>query len=201
MENTTHSYKKIAAVALFVTVATQILYLALLTDVDTVEGWPTRSIIWTVETLSFTALAVAAFAAMTQNGNNRLIFSAIAVSGLFNALQAGIGLSMFLPPAEAGEAGELLGQTVLIAAFLFYFLAKVLTGFAGILLGLSMFRSGTGAVKLVGIVTVLISVPAMLINIYAMPSGFDLSVLLPAGASGTLATLFLAISIWMGAKD
>ncbi len=195
MTTTTSHYRRIVAILLIVTVASQIAYLALLKDVGIVEGWPLRSTIWTIETVVFSLLAVAALAALAGGERHRLVWATIAVSGLFNALQAGIGLSMFLPPSQAGDGGKLLFDTVLAGAFLFFFLAKVLIGLASAILGFALFQQASAAGKIIGVLALLGGGAAVALNIVAMPQG--LALVFPAGAAGTVATLTLAIATWM----
>lgn len=195
MFTTAPQYRRFVAILLLITVASQIAYLALLRDVGIVEGWPLRSIIWTIETVTFSLLAVAALAALASGERHRLVWAAVAVSGIFNALQAGMGLSMFLAPTQAGDAGKLLFDTVLAGAFLFFFLAKVLIGVASVFLGFALFQQASTASKIIGVLSVLGGVAAVALNIFALPQG--LALVFPAGAAGTLATLTLAIATWM----
>lgn len=195
MEQSARSNIKTVAITLLITVITQILYVALLAEVGIVEGWPLRSSIWTVETVTFTLLSVAGLAALVSDAHHRLVWAALALSGIFNALQAGIGLSMFLPATEQAGSDSALMSTILVGAFLFFFLAKALIGMAGIGLGLSLVRSGGGAAKAVGGLAILTGAIGAAANIIAMPLGMDL--VFAAGAAGTVATLFTAIAAWM----
>ena len=195
MEQSARSNIKTVAITLLITVITQILYVALLAEVGIVEGWPLRSSIWTVETVTFAVLSVAGLAALVSDARHHLVWAALALSGIFNALQAGIGLSMFLPATEQAGSDSALMSTILAGAFLFFFLAKALIGMAGIGLGLSLVRSGGGAAKAVGGLAILTGAIGAAANIIAMPLGMDL--VFAAGAAGTLATLFTAIAAWM----
>lgn len=199
MTATAPHYRRIVAILLLVTVASQIAYLALLKDVGLIEGWPLRSIIWTIETVVFSLLAVSALAVLASGERHRLVWAAIAVSGVFNAIQAGMGLSMFLPPTQAGDAGKLLFDTVLAGAFLFFFLAKLLLGVASAMLGVALFQKGGVADKIIGVIAVMAGIVAVALSAVALPQG--LALVFPAGAAGTVATLMLAIGTWMvGAK-
>lgn len=195
MFTTASQYRKLTAILLLVTVASQIVYLVMLKDVGLVEGWPLRSVIWTIETVTFSLLAVAALAVLASGERHRLIWAAIAVSGVFNAIQAGIGLSMFLPPTQAGDAGKLLFDTVLAGAFLFFFLAKVLLGVASAMLGAALFGAGGTLSKIIGALSVIAGIAAVALNAVALPQG--LALVFPAGAAGTVATLMLAIATWV----
>ena len=200
MFTTAPQYRRFVAILLLITVASQIAYLALLRDVGIVEGWPLRSIIWTIETVTFSLLAVAALAALASGERHRLVWAAVAVSGIFNALQAGMGLSMFLAPTQAGDTGKLLFDTVLAGAFLFFFLAKVLIGVASAMLGVALFQQGSGLGKIMGVLSVIAGIAAVALNTLALPQG--LAMVFPAGAAGTVATVMLAIATWRvgGAK-
>lgn len=193
--NRLFSNSRTVALTMLITVASQILYIGTLAGVGIVEGWPLRSSIWTVETVAFTIMAVAAFAAMVDDAPRRVIWAALALSAVFNAIQAGIGLSMFLPATEAGESFAPLMQTILLGAFMFYFLAKVLIGIAGVGLGISLWREGNGGAKAAGILALITGLVAAAVNIAALPQGMALVQI--AGATGTLATLFAAIAAWM----
>lgn len=195
MEQSAQSNIKTIAITLLISVITQLLYIALLAEVGIVEGWPLRSSIWTVETVTFTVLSVAGLTALVNDTRHRLVWAALALSGVFNAIQAGIGLSMFLPATQQAGSDSALMSTILVGAFLFFFLAKALIGMAGIALGLSLLRSGGGAAKVVGGLAILTGAIGAAANIIAMPMGMDL--VFAAGATGTLATFFVAIAAWM----
>lgn len=196
MTNQASQYLKLVAIMLFVTVLTQIIYVALLADVGIVEGWPLRSTIWAIESVAFSVLAVLALASLAADDRYRLVWAAIAVSGVLNAIQAGMGLSMFLPPSQAGASGKLLLDTVLVGAFLFFFLAKVLIGLASVVLGVALFRSyGNNIGKILGALAVVSGVAAAAMNTVALPLG--LALVFPAGAAGTAATLTLAFCTWL----
>lgn len=184
---------------MLLTVISQVVYMAALSDVGIVEGWPVRSTIWTIELLLFSVVAVAGFVGLIKTSQLQVAWAAIAVSGLINITQAGIGLSMFLPATEAGENFSPLMDTVLAGAFVFYFLAKVLIGFAAMAFGLHLFRSETVLFKTIGILTSVTGLAALGLNIAALPQG--LSLVFPAGASGTIATLALALAIWLNSKE
>jgi hypothetical protein len=199
MISSTSNIIRAIALALLATVLTQIFYVATLAEVGMVEGWPTRSIVWSIETLVFALLAVAALAAASADGRYRLVWAAIAVSGTMNAIQAGIGLSMFLPPTEAGESGKVVFDTVLAGAFLFFFLAKALLGLAAVGLGSALLRKEAMPMKIVGGLAILAGISAALLNVAALPQG--LALVMPAGAAGTAATLLLAIAAWLVSSE
>lgn len=199
MADTYRNLAKFMAVSLLLTVVSQIVYMAALSGVGMIEGWPLRSAIWTIELLLFSIIAVIGFAALIKTPQLQLAWSAIAISGLLNVLQAGIGLSMFLPATEAGEDFKPLMDTVLAGAFAFYFLAKVLIGLAAISFGLRLFRDQSSLVKGIGILSLLSGFAAVVLNVAALPQG--LALVFPAGASGTLATLLLVIAMWLHVRS
>ncbi|GAB5488724.1 MAG: hypothetical protein Pars2KO_22940 [Parasphingorhabdus sp.] len=199
MEQAQQKLSKIVAVSLLLTVVSQIVYMAALSDVGIVEGWPLRSTIWTIELLLFSIIAATGLTSLARTSQLHLAWSAIAIFGLINIIQAGIGLSMFLPATEAGEDFSALWDTVLAGAFVFFFLAKVFIGFAAMAFGLRLFRGQTSLIKGIGIVTGIAGFAAIVLNIAALPQG--LAFVLPGGASGTLATLLLAVAIWLNARN
>ena len=195
MTSTASQYLKLVAFMLFVSIVTQIAYVGLLADVGIVEGWPLRSTIWAIETVAFAVLAVAALATLAEYDRYRLIWAAVAISGVLNALQAGMGLSMFLPPSQAGDSGKLLFDTILAGAFVFFFLAKALIGLASVMLGFAVFKMGSRNGKIIGVLAMLAGAAAIALNIAALPQG--LTLVFAAGAAGTAATLTLAIATWL----
>ncbi|MCR2832871.1 thiamine biosynthesis protein ThiC [Parerythrobacter lacustris] len=189
MEFTPHRSAQIVAVALISMVVTQIVYFALYSqglDID-------RPIIWTVEAVAFLAIAVFALVPLARGRDLTAAWAVIAVGGVLNAIQVGMGLAMFGPVSEAGEAMAPAFQSILAGAFFLYFAGKFLFGFAAIVIGLGAVRCGNGLGKAIGGLAVLAGGAAMLANTGAMARGMEL--MLPAGATGTLATLLLALAI------
>ncbi len=197
MDIATNRAGMLVAATLVVTVITQIIYIVALSDIGIVEGWPLRSTLWTIEVLAFTLMAVAALAAAMRDAPRALVWSALAVAALLNVLQAGFGLSMFLPLTEAGEDFAPVMGTIVAGAFLFYFLAKVLIGLAGVGLGLALFRAN-GIAKIVGVLSIGVGAIAAAVNIFAIPQGMTYT--FPAGATGTAAALLTGIAVWMVAR-
>jgi hypothetical protein len=195
MELRTRRAGALIAAAFFITVVTQIAYVAMLEGVGIVEGWPLRSTLWTIELFAFAAIAVASLVLMVRDAPRAFIWGALAVSGLLNIVQAGIGLSTFLPMTEAGEQFAPVMGAIVAGAFLFYFLAKALVGLAGIGLGLALFaRTGT-PLKAVGALSVVAGLIAAAMNMVAIPQG--MSWVFEAGATGTIAALTTGIAIWL----
>lgn len=189
MEFTPHRSAQIVAVALISMVVTQIVYFALYSQGLDIE----RSIIWTVEAVAFLAMAVFASVQLARGRDLTAAWAAIAVGGVLNAIQVGMGLTMFGPVSDAGEAMAPAYEAIVAGAFFLYFAGKFLFGFAAVLIGLGAVRCGNGLGKAIGWLAVLAGGAAVLANTGAMAQGMDL--LLPAGATGTLATLLLALAI------
>lgn len=188
----------ILAGAFLITVVTQVIYVSLLNGVGIVEGWPMRAPLWGSETILFTLTGVAALVGLAEDGERRAAWGALALAAVFNTLQAGIGLSTFLPATQAGDDFAPLMTVVLGAAFLFYFLAKLLIGMAAIGFGLSLLRRGSAVAKGVGGLSVLAGLAGAVVNLAALPQG--LALVFPAGAAGTAATLMVAVSALMLAR-
>lgn len=174
--------------ALLLTVATQLFYITVVSGSD-VEAL--RPITWMIEMAAFTLVSVAALALAGRARTANLVWSAIAVSGIFNGIQVAMGLSMFGPAREAANVEQLFGA-ILAGAFFFFFAAKVLLGLAAIALGLAAVK-GSGLAKIVGGLTVLAGFASVIVNILAMATGMEYT--FPAGATGTAATALLAITI------
>ena len=189
MDFTASRSAKVISIALISMVVTQIVYFALYSQGADIN----RSIIWTVEAVGFQAIAVFALVPLAKGRDLSAAWAAIAVGGILNAIQVGMGLAMFGPVSDAGEAMAPAFQSILAGAFFLYFAGKFLFGFAAILFGLVAVRCGDGLGKAIGWLAVLAGVAAMLANTGAMAQGMTL--VLPAGAAGTAATLLLAVSI------
>jgi hypothetical protein len=198
MDNTVKNAANIVAFTLLATVATQLTYIGMLEDVGIVEGWPLRSTLWTFEVVAFSAMAVAALVGLARDGERSFLWALIGVSALLNALQAGVGLSMFLPASEAGESFAPLMRTLLMGAFLFYYLAKLLLGVAAVLLGAALIGNASLMVKIIGGLTLISGAAAAVTNLAALPQGMAL--VFEAGATGTAAALFTALALAMTAR-
>lgn len=157
------------------------------------QQWPTIATVWTVELSAFLLMAVAALVALNRGAALRPTWAALAVAGVFNALQVGIGLSMFRPAVTAGDALESLFTTVLGGAFFFYFVAKALIGLASIGAGLVLLRARDGLSKAVGVSALLSGLAATVVNIAAVAIGRSLT--FPAGATGTVAALTAGLAL------
>ena len=195
MPQTTRNIAIFVSIMLLLTVATQSLYLATLSGVGIVEGWPLRSTIWTMELILFTGITIASLVGLVRSAEMQWGWAALLASGLINILQSGIGLSMFLPAAKAGAEFAPLMGTLLAGSFLFYNLAKAILGLSALIFGLSLFRSDRTIGRAVGLVSMIVGAVAIVLNIAAVYLGRGA---IPfSGASGSVATLFAGCAIWL----
>lgn len=148
-----------------------------------------------MELAAFLLMSVAALVALNRGAALRPTWAALAVAGMFNALQVGIGLSMFKPAVTASDALEPLFTTVLSGAFFFYFVAKALIGLASVGVGLVLLRTPGGTAKAFGAMAVLAGFAATVVNIAAVAIGRSLT--FPAGATGTTAALMGGLALAM----
>lgn len=199
MARTTRNIAKFVSVMLLLTVVSQISYMATLSGVGIIEGWPLRSTIWTTEVLLFTTIALASLVGMVRSSDLQWGWSALVVAGLINMVQSGIGLSMFLPAAKAGVEFAPLMDTVLAGSFLFYNLAKVALGLAALIFGLALFRKDKMIDRVVGLVSAITGAIAIALNIAAVHLG--LGVVPLAGASGATATFFTGCAVWLSTRQ
>lgn len=191
MQFTIRSSMTAIAVAILLLVATQVFYMAVVYPAgpETVL----RPITWMVEMAAFTVITIAALVLSARSPHAPLVWAAIAVSGLLNMIQVGIGLAMFPPAASVMEQVPALFDTVLKGAFFLYFTGKLLFGLAAIALG-RLLLSGPSAMKrAIGGLAILAGLAATALNILALPTGLDW--MMPAGASGTAASALLAVAI------
>lgn len=191
MSNTLRRTSDFAALALLVTVATQVLYVAS----GALGITPDRDIVWGLEVVAFLAVAIFGLALVPASP---VAGAAIGLGGAFNMIQAGMGLVMFGPLGEAGEALAPAFQAVLAGAFLLYFAGKVAFALAGILLGLGLWKGASGAPKFLGLAAVITGVIALVLNLLMTFGGMQTTIagmglMFPAGGAGTAATLFLAL--------
>ena len=178
----------IIASLLFAIVITQIIYFSLSSAGADIN----RPVIWTTEVVAFLAMTVLALARLARAPSASLAWAAIAISGILNVVQLGIGLTMFGPLSDAGDPLAAVFKAVLASAFFLYFAGKGLFGFAAVVIGAALLK-GSGVVKATGGLAIIAGLAAVTLNIAAMVVGMDM--VLPAGAAGTIATLALGISI------
>jgi hypothetical protein len=182
---------QIVIFALFSVVITQIIYVALSSAGADIN----RSVIWTTEAVAFLAISLFALIPLARGSRYGAAWAAVMLGGVFNVIQVGMGLAMFGPLTEAGEAMAPAFQSILAGAFFGYFVGKFLFGFAAVLTGAGLLRSRAIAAKGIGGLAILTGLAALLTNVGAMAVGMDM--IQPAGAAGTLATAFLGLTLIM----
>lgn len=187
-------YSRVIPLLLLILVATQLSYVVL-SD----AGFQMhRTVIWSTEAVVFLGIAVLALTALARDGQQlALAWAAIAVSGLLNVVQVGMGLAMFAPLKEAGPALAPAYQATVAGAFFLYFAGKLLFGFAAVIVGAQLVR-GTGLAKVMGALAALSGLAAMATNLGGIITG--MAMVYPAGATGTVATLLLAAALAMRGK-
>jgi hypothetical protein len=187
-------YLQAVPLAMIVLVVTQLSYVVLSNSGFEMH----RMVIWTTEAVAFLGITVLALVALAQNSRLAPAWAAIAVSGVLNVVQVGMGLAMFGPLNDAGEAMAPAYEAVVAGAFFLYFAGKWLFGLAAILVGAAMLR-GTGLAKAAGVLASLSGLAAMAVNLLGMATG--MAWIFPAGAAGTAATLLLAIALAMTLRE
>ncbi len=187
-------YLQAVPLAMIVLVVTQLSYVVLSNSGFEMH----RRVIWTTEAVAFLGITVLALVALAQHSKLAPAWAAIAVSGVLNVVQVGMGLAMFGPLKDAGEAMAPAYEAVVGGAFFLYFTGKWLFGLAAILVGAAMLR-GTGLAKAAGMLAILSGLAAMAVNLLGMASG--MAWIFPAGATGTAATLLLAIALAMTLRE
>lgn len=194
MESARQDQRKLIAILLFAIVTMQLLYFGLRSAGSEFDSKP----LWTTEALVYLLLSVLGFAQAIQ-GSERAAYVAIALGGLLNVLQTGMGLTMFGPLGDAGEALGPAQQAVVAGAFYYYFAGKVLFGLAAVLLGLAVVRvPGVSSLsRIAGGLACLAGLVALVANGLALGVGMTLT--FAAGASGTIATLLMALLIALSA--
>lgn len=187
-------YLQAVPLAMIVLVVTQLSYVVLSNSGFEMH----RRVIWTTEAVAFLGITVLALVALAQHSKLAPAWAAIAVGGVLNVVQVGMGLAMFGPLKDAGEAMAPAYEAVVGGAFFLYFAGKWLFGLAAILVGAAMLR-GTGLAKAAGMLAIFSGLAAMAVNLLGMASG--MAWIFPAGATGTAATLLLAIALSMTLRE
>jgi len=187
-------YLQAVPLAMIVLVVTQLSYVVLSNSGFEMH----RMVIWTTEAVAFLGITVLALVALAQKSRLAPAWAAIAVGGVLNVVQVGMGLAMFGPLKDAGEAMAPAYEAVVAGAFFLYFAGKWLFGLAAILVGAAMLR-GTGLAKAAGVLAILSGLAAMAVNLLGMATG--MAWIFPAGAAGTAATLLLAIALAMTLRE
>ncbi len=189
MDFTVRRSAQIVIVALFSVVITQIIYVVL----SSVGADINPSVIWATEAVAFLAISLFALIPLVRSTHHSVAWAAVALGGVFNVIQVGMGLTMFGPLKDAGEAMAPAFQSILAGAFFAYFAGKFLFGLAAILTGAGLLRSDVATAKGVGGLALLTGLAAMLTNLVAMAVGMDM--IQSAGAAGTAATAFLVLTL------
>jgi hypothetical protein len=196
MEFTQQRTITITAVLLLIAAVTQAIYTALYLTMPEISRAP----LWGIEGFLFVMLAACAGSALAQAKRLHLGWSAIAAAAVLNVVQVGVGLTMFGPFGDAAGAdpafAPLIGAVVAFS-FMVYNAAKVLLALAAIVFGSARMSAGS---KVLGGLTALVGVVALVSNALSMALGRDFSGELPiAGGTGVLATLLLALCL-LGVK-
>ena len=183
--------KGLAAV-LLVTVASQIFYITV------VSGSPNemlRPATWFTELFAFAASVIFALALAARRPVQAAAWSIIALAGILNVIQVGMGLSMFAPAMEAQEAVPQLFLAILAGAFFFYFFAKLLLGVATIMLGFQAVRAVGLVSRASGGFAIAAGLAAIVLSFLAMidSEGWTFA----AGAAGTAVTALLAFVLFL----
>ncbi len=179
---------QIAAIALLLSVITHALYV-----INSSAGLGIASpAIWTIEVLGFLTMAVFALVALARRATAPVVWASIALGGVFNVVQAGMGLAMFGPLRLGGEAMAPAFQAVLAGAFFFYFAGKFLFGIAATVLGIALLK-GPLAARVIGALAILSGLAAAVFNATGMAIGTQIGPW--AGAAGAAAALFAALAV------
>ena len=194
MDFTARRSAQITAILLIVIVVTQVLYIGLSNaGVDF-----SRTVVWTTEAVAFLGISIFALAGLARGHAHPAVWGAVALGGILNVIQVGMGLAMFGPLSEAGETMAPAFQSILAGAFFLYFAGKFLFGFAAVALGLDAVKDASTVAKVIGGLALLAGLAALATNLAAM-AGYDL--MFQAGGAGTAATLLLALLIGRGVQD
>lgn len=189
MENLARRAAQIIAIMLISLVVTQVIYVVMSDAGMDIN----RPVIWTVEAIASLGLAVAGLVCLARGSDHPAAWAAIAAGGLLNTIQVGMGIAMFPPLMDAGEALKPAFDAVLAGAFFLYFAGKALFGVAAFILGHALWAHAGKAAKLAGAFAVLAGAAAIVTNVFAMGAGMD--EVFRAGAAGTAASLALALAI------
>lgn len=189
MEFTQKQNIQVICALLFLTVITQAIYTALYVAASDVP----RLWLWGLEGLVFVMLAAIAGSALVQAKNYSLGFSAIFASAILNFVQVGIGFTQFGPFREAAQGVEAIAPvagSVVALSFFIYNGAKFLLGISALVFGAAILKAGS---KILGRLTIFCGFIAILAN--AIVIMFGRIDAIPSGATGVVATLFLAICL------
>jgi hypothetical protein len=148
--------------------------------------------IWRIETLSALVVSLFSFVIVKRNA---LVGGCLAVGGIFNLIQTGMGLTMFYQLGYGGDAPpNPVFFPVLRMSFFLYFAAKAALGVAAIILGMELWQTIAGGMwRIVGLLVGLAGLGALLLNAAALMMG--LGVVPFAGAVGVVAAVFTALAL------
>ena len=206
MELTRETTIRVVACLLLLAAITQSIYTGIYVahEAGIADFEPPRQLLWGGEGLLFTILAAFAGSALVEAKRYTLGFSAIAMSAVLNVVQVGVGLTQFGPFREVAEASPEvapLAGSVVAYSFFGYNAAKVLLGLAALVFGMAkMAASDARGAKVLGGLTALVGLVAMISNAVVMSFGLGMSMtgggVMPSGASGVLATVLLAVCLF-----
>ena len=180
---------RIVAALLLLTALSQALYTGLSASAS---EFP-RKWLWGTEAVLFIFLAAVSGSALAQCKKYSFGFSAILVAAIFNFLQVGIGFTQFGPfgaVVQGVEGMAAAAGSVFAFSFFIYNAAKVLLGLSAVVFGFAETKTGS---KWLGYLTTLVGVVAIISNIIIMTMGRVDGI--PSGASGVIATVFIAICL------
>ncbi|MHA6333710.1 hypothetical protein ACXYL9_08485 [Qipengyuania sp. CAU 1752] len=183
----------VVSISLLATVATQLFYLGVVSPSDSAV---LRKITWTSEMVLFSLVAWAALP-LAARSTMPLVWSAVAIAGLVNLIQVGMGLLEF--PQAQQAADEQVFKTVLNGAFFLYFHGKMMLGVAAVGLGLAATGAPGALAKGLGWACVASGLAAAVLSIYGMANGMEL--VFATGAAGTATTALLAITGLLVVKE
>lgn len=183
-----------AALCMIIVVFTQALYMIN----RSAELGIDPAFIWMVEAVAFLGMTVFALVTLVGRTGLQIAWAAIGIGALLNVIQVAMGMAMFGPLEDAGDAMAPAFQAVLAGAFFFYFAGKFLFGIAAVVLGWALFTGAPSIGKMVGAMSVITGVAAVGFNLVAMAVGMQFA--LSAGAAGTIATFMLALCAIMTAN-
>lgn len=177
----------VVAIAMLATVATQLFYVGVVSPSDDAL---LRKITWMTE-MALYSLVTAVALALVARGTMPLVWSAIALAGVVNVVQVGIGLAEFGPAGEASDPKVF--ASVLGGAFFLYFHGKAMIGLAAAGAGIAAWGEGTTPAKTLGAISIVAGLVAAGLNLLGMANGMGW--IFPAGAAGTVATAMLGATV------
>ena len=179
---------QLIAAALVVVAITQLIYVSLGGGGQSHIAYP----IWRIETVAALVVALAAFVVMEHN---RLVGGCLAVAGIFNVIQTGMGLMMFYQLGYGGEEPpNPVFFPVLRMSFFLYYAAKTALAVAALKLGWELWQANANGIwRIAGALSALAGLVALLLNGVAML--FGLGAVPFAGAAGVVASLFVALAL------